>query len=254
MRLDVDDLPLHYEVYGDGRPIVFLPRWGDQLSENRDLHEPVFANRPGWQRIYLDPPGHGQTPGRPWIKGLEGFQEVVQRFVDEVVGDRRFVLAGASAGSLMARGVLRDRFDRVDGVLLRVPGVILDPEQRTLPPEQPGVLDSETYQAAYKLKKDQYYDPAEQAADLDFLASVTGDLGKSTYNVDNLSRPFEAPALIVAGRQDTATGYVDPWRLLPDYPRATYVVLDRADHDLPVLQDALYHALVADWLNRIEEP
>ncbi len=50
------------------------------------------------------------------------------------------------------------------------------------------------------------------------------------------------------------TGYADAWPILDDYPRATYVVLDQEGHDLPVGRLALYQALVADWLDRIEHP
>jgi pimeloyl-ACP methyl ester carboxylesterase len=49
------------------------------------------------------------------------------------------------------------------------------------------------------------------------------------------------------------TGYADAWPLLADYPRATYVVLDRAGHDLPVDDQGLYQALVGDWLTRMEK-
>ena len=62
---------------------------------------------------------------------------------------------------------------------------------------------------------------------------------------------LEAPTLIVAGRQDTITGYADAWSILDDYPRATYAVLDQEDHGLPVRRQALYRALVSDWLDRI---
>jgi hypothetical protein len=48
-------------------------------------------------------------------------------------------------------------------------------------------------------------------------------------------------------------GYADAWALLEDYPRATFAVLDRADHDLPIQQDNLYRALVANWLDRVVE-
>lgn len=220
MICDIDDLPLHYESYGEGRPVVFLPRWGDDLSENRELHEPVFAERPGWQRIYLDPPGHGRTPARPWIDGLGGMLDIVLRFLDEVVGDRRFVVAGASAGGVFARGLVRHHPARVDGVLLRVPGVILDPARRTLPTYQPLIADPSVaagleppplvqtadYVAAYLSKKERFYDPAEKAADLPFLTGITADLAGADFDVDDLPAPCGAPTLIVTGRQDINTG------------------------------------------------
>lgn len=66
---------------------------------------------------------------------------------------------------------------------------------------------------------------------------------------------FPAPTLIVAGRQDGTVGYRDALRLLQWYPRATFAVLDRADHDLPVgeEQKRVLEGLVHEWLRRVEE-
>lgn len=74
-----------------------------------------------------------------------------------------------------------------------------------------------------------------------------------------LSTPLEQgpaypnPTLILAGRQDAAAGYAGPWRLLEHYPRATFAVLDRAGHALPHEQADLASALLAEWLDRVDE-
>ena len=71
--------------------------------------------------------------------------------------------------------------------------------------------------------------------------------------MDALPQPFPAPTLIVAGRQDSIVGYRDAWRILESYPRATIAVLDRAGHCLEIEQARLFHALVSEWLDRVEE-
>lgn len=48
-------------------------------------------------------------------------------------------------------------------------------------------------------------------------------------------------------------GYRDAWRLVPCYPRATFVALDRADHGLPVDETGQFEALSDNWLFRVEE-
>jgi pimeloyl-ACP methyl ester carboxylesterase len=63
---------------------------------------------------------------------------------------------------------------------------------------------------------------------------------------------FEGPSLFLAGRQDPVVGYQDAWPILEQYPRASFVVLDRASHDFPFEQKALFKALVDDWLDRME--
>jgi pimeloyl-ACP methyl ester carboxylesterase len=94
--------------------------------------------------------------------------------------------------------------------------------------------------------------PVFAMADMAFLERVVTE-GTFSFDVYRLSAPFTAPTLIVAGRQDGITGYRDAWELIESYPRATFAVLDRAGHDLMVEQQALFRALVNDWLDRVEE-
>ena len=64
---------------------------------------------------------------------------------------------------------------------------------------------------------------------------------------------FDGPTLVVTGRQDSITGYADAWRLLGRWPRATFVVLDRAGHNLHIKQPTLLDALVTEWVERVAE-
>jgi len=65
--------------------------------------------------------------------------------------------------------------------------------------------------------------------------------------------PFGGPTLIITARQDQIVGYRAAWDLLENYPRATFAVLDRAGHFINVEQDRLCHALMREWLDRVEE-
>ncbi len=246
----VDDLPVYYESFGEGRPIVFLPGWGNANGEGRDVHEPVFAARSGWRRIYLDPPGTGNTPSRPWIKNQDDMLDVLTRVIDNLLPDERLAIAGTSAGGLHARGFIHRDPSRVLGLLLRVPGVVVDRTKRQLP--EPIAMPA-AFEEAKREKNEQYYHPAEEQADLEFLGAIQGEVSTYSLSFDPAAR-FEGPTLIVTGRQDTMTGYADAWNLVEDYPHATYAVLDQADHDLPVQNHRLYHALVSDWLDRMQHP
>ncbi len=55
------------------------------------------------------------------------------------------------------------------------------------------------------------------------------------------------------GRQDHWLGYKDAWKILENYPRATFAVLDRAGHCLQMEQEKLFNQLVSEWLDRVEE-
>jgi pimeloyl-ACP methyl ester carboxylesterase len=74
-----------------------------------------------------------------------------------------------------------------------------------------------------------------------------------SFDVDALSEPFVKPTLILAGKQDHVSGYREQRSILENYPRATFVVLDRAGHRLQIEQEALFNALVDEWLDRVEE-
>jgi len=61
-----------------------------------------------------------------------------------------------------------------------------------------------------------------------------------SFDVDTLPKLCPAPTLIVTGRQDPDVGYRDAWEILDNYPRGTFVVLDRSGHLLGVEQEDLF--------------
>jgi pimeloyl-ACP methyl ester carboxylesterase len=72
-------------------------------------------------------------------------------------------------------------------------------------------------------------------------------------NAPEDKQPFTKPVLILAGRQDSSVGYANAWNLVEHYPRATFAVIDRAGHALPHEQEKLVIALMAEWLDRVQE-
>lgn len=62
---------------------------------------------------------------------------------------------------------------------------------------------------------------------------------------------FDGPSLIVAGRHNTTSGYLDAVDLMHPFPRATLAVLDTAGHTLAWERPRVFNALARDWLNRL---
>jgi pimeloyl-ACP methyl ester carboxylesterase len=271
-----DESGLWYEIRGEGIPLVFLHGWTMDHRDEALEYEPIFAKREGWARLYLDLPGMGRTPAQESVDRLDRYLDVLLRFLDRVLAGRRFVLAGTSAGAYLARGVLFRRADLIDGVLLKVPVIEPAPSRRDLPSFKPLIADAPlmaslapaehaelgealvqtpAYLAALKRKLRTRVQPAQQIADTARLEDIRQDAQRYAYSfdVDTLAEPFDEPALIVCGRQDTVVGYRDAWRIMENYSRATFAILDRSDHGLPIDQPGLFHALVHDWLDRIEE-
>jgi pimeloyl-ACP methyl ester carboxylesterase len=71
-------------------------------------------------------------------------------------------------------------------------------------------------------------------------------------DVDRDAPPFDGPALIVLGRQDSVVGYRDALGLVDRFRRATVAVVDTAGHNLMSERPAVLAALVDDWLARVE--
>lgn len=269
MECQLRDIKMYYEEMGAGRPLLLMHGWGpDHRSMANDM-EPLFVNRSGWRRLYPDLPGMGKTHASDWITNQDQVLDLVIGFIDAVIPGERFVVAGASYGGYLARGLVHRRGSQMDGLLLNVPLVELDPAKRQLPqhlvvhedPEflaalaldeqdMPGFVVAQSIDLLDEIR--QFIGPAMEIADHAFLERLEQHLAFS-FDVDALAAPFPAPALFLTGRQDNWCGYREAYRLLDNYPRASFAVLDRAGHLLASEQKTLFRALANEWLDRVEE-
>jgi pimeloyl-ACP methyl ester carboxylesterase len=270
MECQIKGISIYYELFGEGIPIIMLHGWSvDHRHMVSDL-EPLFKQRAGWKRIYLDLPGHGRTPGKEGMATQDMILEVVLDFIDKLIPGQRFVVAGTSAGAYLARGVVHRRSASIDGLLLIVPLIVADDAKRLVPSPVTLVADSALVselepdeveiiqQAVVQSRKVIDYMRANFTATsqtgTDFQAKLREPENYAfSFDVDAFPRPFPAPTLIVTGRQDSAVGYRDAWKILDNYPRGTFVVLDRSGHFLPFEQEGLFVAVVSEWLDRVEE-
>ncbi len=94
--------------------------------------------------------------------------------------------------------------------------------------------------------------PGIATADHPFLERLSQNYS-FTFDVDLLTEPFPGPTLIMTGRYDHWCGYEDAYHILDNYPRGTFIVLDRAGHALAHEQQTLFRALVNEWLDRVQE-
>ncbi|KIW09789.1 hypothetical protein PV08_11889 [Exophiala spinifera] len=267
---------LYAHEIGEGVPVVIVHGWEMNGKVEEVDFEPIFEQFPGFRRIYVDLPGMGATPADD-VRDLDEMLGRLVGFVGARLGSSRFLVAGSSCGAYLARALAQIYAARVDGLLLRVP--LIEPENRLrdIDPFRPLVTDegalsgisgedralfenvlvqTPSYIKALQSKYDKAIVPALNAADNEVLDPIRAD--PSRYKLclaldDKEGARVVAPTLIVCGRQDEVVGYRDSLRLLELYPRSTFVVLDRAGHDLPVEQDGVFQALVRDWLSRVIE-
>ncbi|MBW8009684.1 MAG: alpha/beta hydrolase [Chloroflexi bacterium] len=269
MKCDLGNITAYYETYGEGKPIIFLHGWnikGDHRQWS-EITEPFFQNKNGWQRIYVDLPGMGKTPGADWISNSEDVVNILLKFIDKLLPDQKVLLAGFSYGGYIAQGIVYQKPEIVDGLCLLAP-VTRDPSQRTLPEhvvlqEDKELLaelipeEAQVFQMIFVVQTRKILDAtkafnAREPGDQKFLDRLYENYIFS-YDVEKLPHPFDKPSLIVTGRQDAITGYQSPWNILHNYPRASFIVLDKAGHILMWEQEELFLNLFSEWLDRVAE-
>ena len=268
LSIDVQGIPVAYEVRGTGIPILMVHGWSaDRRYMVADL-EPVFADDRRWQRVYLDLPGHGATPAPRWLGSQDQMLCIVSGFIDAVLPDTPLAIVGSSYGGYTALGVVRLMPERLLGACLLVPdmpsedntrdtpeAVVLSADESIfegLPADQQWMRDALVVQERWMVDELLAHDsPAYRIADYAFL-----DRLNASYLPSGVARrpgaAFTGPSLILTGRQDSTVGYRGAWALLEDFPRATYAVLDLAGHQLGRVERPIpFRVLVGDWLDRM---
>ena len=276
MIYDIDGLRIYYEVKGAGRPLLLLHGYGLDHRAVAGMFEPIFADRAGWRRIYLDLPGMGRSAAAAWVESSSVMLTIIERFVADVISDEPVVIAGHSYGGYLAQGLVYRRPERIDGLMLIVPTTApgADRAQYEIPDpvvleDQPGAMTSESgpYTSVLAGVKDLLVIrsheviqrtsaeilPGLSAGDPEFKARFRdSDDYRLPFDVTRLPRPFSKPMLLFCGRQDSVVGFPDVKSLLRSYPRGTAAVLDRAGHNAPIEQVLLFNTLTREWLDRID--
>lgn len=269
MEIQLHRGTLHVRIIGSGTPILFLHGFSVDHHSLLTVMEPLFERKPGWQRIYVDLPGMGKSPGSDRLQSSDDMLAILLELIDQIIPNQPFLVAGESYGGYLAQGIVHCRFAHVCGLLLICPAIYADVNQRTLPPhtvlhqdlhilERLPSEDRETFARLAVVQTEEVWKAIQESAlhaqspDLRFLARLKKKYAFS-FETERLPKPFDKPSLILTGRQDSITGFSDAWKLLPSYPRATFAVLDRAGHLLTAEQRTVFHALVSEWLDRVKE-
>ena len=258
---------LHHVVIGSGRPVLLVHGAALDHRHMVETFEPIFEEVEGWQRIYIDMPGHGKSAGRETINSQLDLLNAVMDFATTTFPGHSFALIGESRGSYIARGFAYLRPDLVDGLLLVTPGGSPTappgriPKHQTLLPD-PALLsefgESErdgpeilvVHRRDIFEKRGRAILPAIPLHDPEQAARVWKAFD-FPFDLLAADAVFDKPTLIVSGRQDSWSGYADAVDCLPVYPRATFALLDTAGHALVWERPELFKSLVRDWIDRM---
>src|SRR5258706_6808803 len=148
MECQLENITVHYETFDQVKPIILLHGWPADHRQAVDAFETVFAQRTGWKRIYPDLPGMGQTRGADWIRGSDQMLEVMTQFIDQVIPNQRFAIAGVSYGGYFARGLVYRRGALFDGRVF-VFSLLIAHNAKRIKPEPIGGGKEEGVTSAY---------------------------------------------------------------------------------------------------------
>ena len=269
MECKLENITLNYEIYGNGYPVLMIHGWPVDHRLMKGCMEPLFETRPNYKRIYFDLPGMGKTKGEDWIKSTDDYLKIIIEFVETIIPNESFIIVSESYGCYLARGLIKKKQNLIDGVLFLVPVILPYEAQRDLPEPIILVKDENIISKLSPFEREIFEDVATiinkkvvergkeeglsglTIADMAFLEKVREN-HEFSFNVDLLNDKFTKPTLFLLGRQDSAVGYRDAWKIIENYPRATFAILDRAGHILQIEQEELFNSLTNDWLDRVE--
>lgn len=261
MILRIEDTQLHYEIEGEGVPVFIIHGNNVDYRLMYGCLEPCFVKENKYKRIYIDIPGLGESiPGKS-IKSWIGLRDALIQAIEHLIGSEKFIMIGESFGAHLLRSILQERVEQVIGVMFICPW-IPDIEQKL--PQRSIIIKEEEFLSTLdgeELEKFHYMAVAEtEDAYIRFARDILP--GIKLYDekyIDELesniiidrNQIYEEPTLFVLGRQDHVAGYEAAFKLLEQYPRATYSVLDSCGHNAQIERVDLFEVLVQDWLKRI---
>lgn len=270
MDCKLENANIYYEIHGEGPPILMIHGFTVDHRIMKGCMEPIFKTRPKYKRIYFDLPGMGNTKCEKWIKSTDDYLKVTIEFIEKIIPNQNFIIVSESYGSYLARGLIEKTRKLIDGVLFLVPVILPYTDQRDLPEKIILVKDTNLFSSLSPFEADIMEDVATiitqrvwergrdegisgiRIADMEFLEDLHKKGYAFSFDVDQTDTKFNKPALFLLGRQDSVVGYQDAWKIIENYPRATFVVLDHAGHILQIEQERLFNCLANEWLDRVE--
>ncbi|MFX1584659.1 MAG: alpha/beta fold hydrolase [Promethearchaeota archaeon] len=271
MLCELENIKLYYEILGKGIPILMIHGFMPDHRVLKGCMEPIFQNRTGFKRIYFDLPGMGKTEGKELIQSSDEIFEIIIKFIKNIIPNEKFLIIGQSYGGYLTRGLLHKYYDEILGICLICPLIKPNLKDRDLPeltpivknptlikkldPQNRGEFEeSAIIQSEYVWKrfKDEVLSGLK-IADIKFLEKIYPNKYELSFDVDKLTIKFDRPTLFLLGRQDNSVGYRNALKIIENFPRASYIVLDKAGHLLQIEQKEIFNISVNEWLDRVLE-
>ncbi|RLI64362.1 MAG: alpha/beta hydrolase [Promethearchaeia archaeon] len=269
MFCQINGIRVYYETYGKGIPVLLLHGFPLDSRIMIGCMEPIFREITGYQRIYLDFPGMGQTEVSRHINSTDDILQFTLDFIDLILPNKEFLLVGESYGGYIASGIAVKRREYIQGLLLICPMLEPDFSKRNLPKRTILERDEKYYcNLSLKLQKEidsflvienerickrflQEIPQAMKIANMETLNRIQQKSYGFSWDLFDIPNMFSFPALFICGRQDDVVGYQDALKFSEKFSHITVSILDKAGHYAQVEQQEIFEMLVNEWLKRI---
>ena len=195
MKIKIQDTNINYIQYGEGKDIILLHGWGQNIDMMKPLGD-SFSNR--FRITILDFPGFGESdePKETW--NIEKYALILEEFLKKVKVKKPIVIGHSFGGRVAIRYSARNPIEKL--VLFGSPCIRIEEDLslsvkflkklKTLP----GMNDLGEYMKKYIGSRD--YKAASPIMRQTLVEVVNEDLSK-------YAREIEEPTLLIWGENDT---------------------------------------------------
>ncbi len=267
MKVKIGEVDVFYKSEGSGFPLLMIHGYSLDHRLMTGCMEPILQQLSGFQRVYFDLPGMGQTAAHDSIQNSQDMLDLVCGFIEKLIPTGSFAVVGQSYGGYLARGVAHQMPERCAGLLLICPVVNFIRSKRTVPKLKVlekdesliadlSMLDADEFQSCVVLQNKRVWDRFNneimsgiRLADFSLLERVRDT--EFSFNADQNAAKFNKPITVLLGRHDNSVGYLDGMKLFRKYPSASLILSDRAGHNFHIEQEELFNAAAIDWIKRL---
>jgi pimeloyl-ACP methyl ester carboxylesterase len=249
--LDRDRVKIHYEVHGDGPPLILTHGYSSTSAMWREQIDPLSKHH---KLILWDMRGHGQSdyPEDPNAYSEALTVADIAALLD-AVGAKRAIVGGLSLGGYMSLAFYRAHPERVRALLIidTGPGFKKDDAREIWNRRALDTVDRLDREGLNMLKSGSRERSTVQHRDARGLAlAARGMLTQRDARVIELLPEIKVPSLIVVGADDT------PFLAASDYmaakiPGARKVVIPQAGHAVNIDQPQAFIEAVEPFLESL---
>lgn len=233
MYIRIDNRKIHFKRVGSGPPILFVHGWGGNIYSLLQVAQ-LAATK--YTAYIIDLPGFGKSDNPPHHWGVEGYADVIQRFIKKLA-IKRPTYVGHSFGGAVGIYIASHNPDIISSLVLC--NSSFKRETKISPTARvfkifPPFIRSLLHPLEPFIKKS-YYTLFQRGSDLmkyphlesNFRKIVTQDLTPDTKKI-------KTPTLLLWGEDDTATPVLWAYELEKNIVGSRLVVYPGVRHNLPI--------------------